>query len=116
MQHAEHPIIWELRERMTKHLRDVRLRRDKPINSHFGGVAHGPVDFTFAVLEKVFGAERIERQLREAIWIRRVSTARPDGYTFSSSGIHGPGLTFSCCLETQIGMLTDAVLLGFSLR
>ena len=36
-------------------------------------------------------------------------------------GIHGPGLTFSCCLgvsmeTTPIGMLTDAVPLGFSLR
>ena len=61
----------ELRERMTEHLRDVRLRK-KPINSHFGGVADGPGDLTFAVLEKVFGAERIERQLREAIWIRRL--------------------------------------------
>ena len=79
---------------MTEHLRDVRLRRDKPINSHFGGVAHGPVDFTFAVLEKAFGAERIERQLREAIWIRRVSTARPDGFTFPAVAFMGLGSPF----------------------
>ena len=59
-------------------------------NSHFGGVAHGPVDLTFAVLEKVFGAERIERQLREAIWIRRLSTARPDGCNVKE--IHFPAL------------------------
>ena len=80
----------ELRERMTEHLRDVRLRKEKPINSHFEGVAHGPVDLTFAVLEKVFGAERIERQLREAIWIRRLSTARPDGCNVKE--IHFPAL------------------------
>ena len=45
---------------MSEYLRDVRLRKERPINSHFGGVAHGPGDLTFAVMVKVFGAERIE--------------------------------------------------------
>ena len=39
----------KLRERITEHLRDVRLRKEEPINSHFGGVTHGPGDLTFAV-------------------------------------------------------------------
>ena len=69
----------ELCERMGEHLRDVRLCKEKPINSHFGRKGHGPEDLAFAVLEKLFGAERIERQLREALWIKRLATARPDG-------------------------------------
>ena len=56
----------ELRERMTKYLSDVLLIKEKLV-SHFGGVTHEPGDLTFAVLEKVFGAESIERHLREAI-------------------------------------------------
>ena len=60
-------------------LRDVRLRKENPINSHFERKGHGPEALAFAVLEKVFGAERIEKQLREALWIKRSATARPDG-------------------------------------
>ena len=59
------------------YLRDVRLRKQKPIYSHFGNDAHGPGDLTFAGLEKVYVAGRIKRQLREAVWIKRLSTAKP---------------------------------------
>ena len=45
----------ELRKRMGEHLRDVRLRKEKPINSHFGRKGHGPEDLAFAVGEKYFG-------------------------------------------------------------
>ena len=50
----------ELQERMTEHLRDVRLRKDKPINFHFGEKGHTQHDMAFTVLEKVYAAERIE--------------------------------------------------------
>ena len=66
----------ELRERMTEHLQDMRLRKDKPINFYFGETQH---DMAFTVLEKVYAAERIERQLREGLWIRKLSTVRPGG-------------------------------------
>ena len=67
----------ELRERMTEHLRDVRLRKDIPINFHFGEKGHTQHDMAFTVLEKVYAAERIERQLREGLWIKKLSTVRP---------------------------------------
>ena len=69
----------ELRERMTEYLRDVRLRKDKPINFHFGEKGHTQHDMDFTVLEKVYGAERIERQLRQGLWIKKLSTVLPGG-------------------------------------
>ena len=69
----------ELQERMWEHLRDVCLRKAKPINSHFGKKGQGPEELAFTVLEKVFGGERMERQLREAQRIKRLATTRPDG-------------------------------------
>ena len=54
----------ELGERMTEHLRDVRLRKDKPINFHFGEKGHTQHDLAFTVLEKVYADERIETQLK----------------------------------------------------
>ena len=57
----------ELCERMTEHLRDIRLEIGKPINLHFGGECHTYRDVVFATLEKVYGAERTERQLREGL-------------------------------------------------
>ena len=53
---------------MAEYLRDIRLEKDKPINLHFGEATHR--DVVFAVLEKVYGAERTERQLREGLWIK----------------------------------------------
>ena len=32
---------WELGERMTEHLRDGHLNKDKPISAHFGKKEHG---------------------------------------------------------------------------
>ena len=69
----------ELREQMTEHLRDVRLTNDKPINFHFGEKGHTKHDMVFAVLEKVYAADRIERQLREGRWIKKLSTVCPGG-------------------------------------
>ena len=62
---------WELGERMTEHRRDGHLNKDTPISAHFGKKEHGHDDVFFAVMEKAFGAECIERQLREAKWIKR---------------------------------------------
>ena len=54
----------ELWERMTEHLRDIRLEMG---NLHFGGECHTYRDVVFAALEKVYGAERTERKLREGL-------------------------------------------------
>lgn len=72
---------------MTEHLRDVRLGKDKPINFHFGEKGHNQSDVAFAVLEKMYRAERTERQLREGIWIKKLSTVRPDGCNVKDSYI-----------------------------
>ena len=69
----------ELVERMKERLRDVRLGKDKQINSHFGEKGHRQEDLTFAVMEKVYEAKRVDKQLREAQWIKRLGTARPNG-------------------------------------
>jgi hypothetical protein len=66
-------------ERMKEHIRDVRTRTEKPINTHFDDGHHKPDTLSFSVLEKVYAAEKIERQLREATWIRKLCTTRPDG-------------------------------------
>ena len=77
----------QLRERMTEHLRDVRLRRDKPINVHFNQGEHSQLDMGFVVLEKLYNAERTERQLREGLWIKELRTVRPDGCNVKDSDI-----------------------------
>ena len=48
----------ELRERMTEHLRDGRLKKVKPINFHFGEKEHRLSDMAFIVLKKTYGADR----------------------------------------------------------
>lgn len=75
----------ELRERMSEHLRDIRLKKDKPINFHFGGKGHTNNDVAFAVLEKTFDAERTERQLREGLWIKKLASGRPNGCNVKDS-------------------------------
>ena len=44
----------ELRERMSEHLRDIRLRKDKPLSFHFRAKNHTHNDVAFAILEKTF--------------------------------------------------------------
>ena len=69
----------QIRERMTEHLRDVRLAKDKPINVHFSRSDHSCNDMMFTILEKMYGADRIERQMHESAWIKKLKTARPFG-------------------------------------
>ena len=58
---------------------------DKPINLHFGGEGHTHRDVVFAVLEKVYQAERTEHQLPEGLWIKKLATGRPDGCNVKDS-------------------------------
>lgn len=51
----------ELRERMPEYLRDVRLKKEMPIKFHFGKGKHTENDLSFVVLERLYGAERIEK-------------------------------------------------------
>ena len=39
------------------------------------------------VLEKIYGTERTERQLREGIWITKLATVRPGGCNEMDSSI-----------------------------
>ena len=70
---------------MTEYLRDICLRKDKPINAHFGKHGHIYRDVAVAVMEKCFGAERIERQIREGLWIKRLETVYPGGCNVKDS-------------------------------
>ena len=65
-------------ERMIEHLRDIRLGKNKPINSHFGEKGQSQEDLYFAVMEKVYEAKRIEKAKRSPV-DQRLGTARPDG-------------------------------------
>ena len=69
----------ELQARMTEHLRDIKLKREKPINHHFGMKGHSEKNAKIVVLENLYGGEKIERQLKEEIWIQKLVTVRPDG-------------------------------------
>ena len=57
---------------MTAYLRDVCLRRDKPINDHFNQGEHSQLDMGFVVLEKLYNAEKPGRQPREGLWIKEL--------------------------------------------
>ena len=60
---------------MTEYLRDVCLRREKPINDHFNQGEHSQLDMGFVVLEKLYNAEKKKktgRQLREGLWIKEL--------------------------------------------
>ena len=65
----------------------MRLCKEKPFNFYFGRKGHGPEVLAFAMVEKVFGGERTERQLREALWIKCLAT--PDQMCPYSSSILG---------------------------
>ena len=78
---------WELQNGMTGHLREIRLKKDKPINFDFGEQGHTQNDMAFAVVEKMYGVERKERLLREGIWIKKLSTVRPGGSNVKGSYI-----------------------------
>ena len=75
----------ELQARMTEYLKDIKLKREKPINHHFGMKGHSEKDAKIAVLEKLYGGEKIKRQLKEAIWIQKLATVRPDGCNVKNS-------------------------------
>ena len=74
----------ELWERMTEHPKGCV---DKPINYHFGEKDQTLSDMAFTVLENTYGADRIERQLRERVWIKKLSNTRPMGCNIKNSYI-----------------------------
>ena len=43
-----------LHERMREHMRDVHLKRDKPINFHFSQMNHSHSNLRFTILEKMY--------------------------------------------------------------
>ena len=50
------------------------------------------------LLEMLYGGEKIELQLKEAIWIQKLATVRPDGCNVKNSF-----RTLSTVLESQNG-------------
>ena len=77
----------QLKERMSEHLRDIRLRHEKPISSHFDE-SHSENDLRFSVLEVIRRDSKIERQLRESIWIRKLKTEKPYGCNNKEVAVH----------------------------
>ena len=68
----------QVRERMSEHMRDVRLRREKPITCHFDRT-HSERDLVFSIVEPVRNDSFTERRIRENIWIVRLKTLKPNG-------------------------------------
>lgn len=66
-----------LKERITEHLRDVRLQTEKPVNRHFKD--HSENDLRVTILQRVFHEGRVYRQLIEDLWIRKLGTKVPFG-------------------------------------
>ena len=75
----------ELQAGMTEHLRDMELKRENPINHQFGMKGHSEKDAKIVVLEKLYGGEKIERHLKEGIWILKLAMVPPDGYNLKNS-------------------------------
>ena len=55
----------QLKERIEKHLRDIRLIRDKPAATHFNSSKHSINNVQFSVLERVHGQSKVLRLIRE---------------------------------------------------
>ena len=51
----------QLNERMTEHLRDIKLQRDKPINGHFSKKDHSEEDAVFSILQQIKSGCKTER-------------------------------------------------------
>ncbi len=69
----------ELQERITEHMRDIRLKRDKPVSDHFNEVNHSLVNLRVTCLEKVIDRSHTLRLIRETAWINRLNTKYPQG-------------------------------------
>ena len=78
----------QLHERMREHMRDVRLKKDKPINYHFSQMNHFRSDLRFTVLEKMYSAGKIERQMHESAWIKKLQTVQPLGCNIKDAQFH----------------------------
>ena len=67
----------ELRERMTEHLRDVRLKKNKPINYHFGEKDHTLSDMAFIVLKRPTGLTGLSGSCENASGLRHCQLQDP---------------------------------------
>ena len=81
----------QLKERMAEHLRDVRLKKDKPINDHFNSI-HDEGDLRFSILRNLHNAGHCERLLYESLWIRDLNTSKPCGCNVKDSNNVPPQL------------------------
>ena len=61
-------------ERVSMHLRDIRLEKEKPINFHFVVQCHTTIV-----------TERTECQLRERTWVKKWASVRPNEDVYISS-------------------------------
>ena len=61
-----------VKERVTEHLRTVRMQEEKPIIRHFRG--HGEIDVGVVVLQRMGNRQRLERLIVEECWINKLGT------------------------------------------
>ena len=78
----------QLHEGMREYMRDVRLKKDKPINYHFSQMNHSHSDLKFTILEKMYSAGKIERQMHESAWIKKLHTVQPLGCNIKDVQFH----------------------------
>ena len=69
----------ELRERMEEHLRDIRLKKEKAVATHFNSNGHTANNFKVTKPEKVRGQSKSLRLIRESDWISKLNTKFPSG-------------------------------------
>ena len=81
---AESPSLLGTDGKVWQYLRTYGLKRTSPSTYTLEEKATHR-DVVFAVLEKVYGAERTKRQLREGLWIKKLATGRPDGCNVKDS-------------------------------
>ena len=75
----------QLNERMTEHLRDIKLQRDKPINGHFLKKDHSEEDAVFSISQQIKSGCKTERLMYESTWIQKLRTHRPAGCNVKDS-------------------------------
>lgn len=70
-----------LRERLTDHRSNIKTRRESPISIHFSSPLHSIQDLRIIAIEKIPDQKNslLSRKDRENYWIRKLSTAHPQG-------------------------------------
>ncbi len=68
-----------LAERITEHMREIRLRKGKPVAEHFNGNGHSMEQLEVYILERICDNAKYVRMIKERDWINRLHTEIPSG-------------------------------------